>query len=176
MDIIKLIPEIDLIKDENLRSKVIKAWEKAILLGGWEEDELPLIPFTLLIKNVPINLFQHTRAVTRCALGVYEAYERIYGKINPLNRDILLAGAILHDVGKLLEYEKSRGEFVKSKRGKLLRHPISGAALAWSLGLPEEVCHIIAAHSKEGDHVKRSPEAFVVYHCDFANFEPFREG
>jgi len=34
-----------------------------------------------------------------------------------LNRDILLAGAILHDVGKLLEYEKSRGEFVKSKRG-----------------------------------------------------------
>jgi len=65
---------------------------------------------------------------------------------------------------------------VKGIRGKLLRHPISGAALAWSLGLPEEVCHIIAAHSKEGDHVKRSPEAFVVYHCDFANFEPFREG
>ncbi len=176
MAITTLIPEIELIEDGGLREKVAEAWKKAILLGGWSEEDLKTIPFTLLIPDTPINLIMHTRSVTLCALGVWDAYQKIYGRLNPLNRDVLLAGAILHDVGKLLEYEKREGRFVKSRRGRLLRHPVSGAALAWSLGIPEEVCHIIAAHSKEGDHVKRTPEAFVVYHCDFANFEPFREG
>ncbi len=175
MSITTLIPEIEMIEDGQLREKVVEAWKKAILLGGWGEEDLLTIPFTLLIPDTPINLIMHTRAVTGCAIGVWDSYEKIYGDLNPLRRDILLAGAILHDVGKLMEYEKREGKFVKSRRGKLLRHPISGAALAWSLGLPDEVCHIIAAHSKEGNHVKRIPEAFVVYHCDFANFEPFRE-
>lgn len=176
MIITDLLPEIELIENGKLRELVAETWKKAILLGGWEESDLQTIPFTLLIKNTHINLFQHTRAVVLCALGVFNAYEKLYRDRNPLRKDILLAGAILHDVGKLLEYEKKGGEIVKSKRGRLLRHPISGAALAWSLGVPDEVCHIIAAHSKEGDHVKRLPEAFVVYHCDFANFEPFKEG
>jgi hypothetical protein len=33
-------------------------------------------------------------------------------------------------VGKLFEYERRDGEFVKSEAGKLLRHPLSGAAWA----------------------------------------------
>ncbi len=175
MKIMELLPEIQFIESENLRRKVLDTWRRAVLLGGWEEKDLETIPFTLLIKNTPINLFMHTRAVTLCALGVYSSYEKVYGKMNLLRKDILLAGALLHDVGKLLEYKKEKGKVVKSQRGKLLRHPVSGAAIAWEMGLPDEVSHIIAAHSKEGDHLRRTPEAFVVYYCDFANFEPFRE-
>ena len=38
-------------------------------------------------------------------------------------------------------------------------------------GLPYEIAHICLAHSSEGDKLKRSPEAWIVHHCDFICFE-----
>ena len=85
--------------------------------------------------------------------------------------DILLAGALLHDVGKLLEYGKVNNEIQKSPLGKILRHPVSGAALAMEAGIDEKVVSIIASHSKEGNFVQRIPETIIVHHCDFIDFE-----
>jgi len=34
--------------------------------------------------------------------------------------------------------------------------------------------HIIASHSWEGDRSKRTPEAIIVHHADFTNFEQFK--
>jgi putative nucleotidyltransferase with HDIG domain len=89
-----------------------------------------------------------------------------------LNRDILLAGALLHDVGKLLEVSETAGTFKKTKEGSLVRHPFSGVALADENGLPAEVLHIIATHSKEGDPYKRTAEAIILHYADFMNFDP----
>jgi putative nucleotidyltransferase with HDIG domain len=89
--------------------------------------------------------------------------------------DHLIAGALLHDVGKALEYEKSGDGVRVSEYGKKIRHPISGANLARELGLPEEVAHIIESHSHEGDKMKRSKESIIVHHCDFIDFELRRE-
>jgi poly(A) polymerase len=83
----------------------------------------------------------------------------------------LALGVLLHDVGKLFEYKKERGAFVKSREGELLRHPISGAAFAFQYGFPQEIIHIIAAHSKEGDGTRRTIEAIIVNHADFVNFD-----
>ena len=69
-----------------------------------------------------------------------------------------------------MEYEKKGGNVVKSEYGKVFRHPVSGALLARELGIPDEVVHIIYAHSHEGDKTKRSPEAIIVHHCDFIDF------
>jgi putative nucleotidyltransferase with HDIG domain len=91
-----------------------------------------------------------------------------------INRDILLSGALLHDVGKLFEYAREGNRFVKSEEGKLLRHPISGAAFASRFAVPQEVLHIIAAHSKEGDGERRTVEAVIVNHADFVNFEALK--
>ena len=67
-------------------------------------------------------------------------------------RDVLIAGALLHDVGKLLEYARNaEGRFVMSDYGLKLRHPVSGAMLAQKHGLPEHVLHIIAVHASEGN-------------------------
>ena len=94
----------------------------------------------------------------------------------PVNMDILIAGAILADVGKLLEYElDANGKSFQGKYGKYLRHPFSGVSLAEQCGVPAAVCHIIATHAGEGDMVKRTTEAFVVHHADFMTFEPFRD-
>ena len=88
-----------------------------------------------------------------------------------INQDDLIAGALLHDVGKLLEYELIDGNAVKSEYGKVFRHPVSGSKLAWQCGLPDEIVHIIYAHSHEGDNLKRSPETIIVNHSDFIDFE-----
>ena len=41
-------------------------------------------------------------------------------------------------------------------------------------GVPDRVCHIIAAHADEGDLVQRSTEATIVHHADFMSFLPFK--
>jgi hypothetical protein len=41
-------------------------------------------------------------------------------------------------------------------------------------GVPDEICHMIAAHSKEGDLGKRTTEGFIIHHADFMSFEPFK--
>jgi 23S rRNA maturation-related 3'-5' exoribonuclease YhaM len=89
--------------------------------------------------------------------------------------DVLIAGAILADVGKLLEYVKKDGKAAQGVYGKYLRHPFSGVSLAEECGVPPEVCHIIAAHAGEGDHIKRTTEAYIVHHADFMTFLPFRD-
>lgn len=174
-DILKLIPEIDLIGASDLRELTLTVWEEAVKRGGWTIEDLREMPFTLLIKKIPVNLIDHTRAVTRTSIQIAEVLgEGYHGKV-AINRDILLAGAILHDVGKLFEYKKEDGQFSKSRDGELLRHPISGAAFAFKYGLPQEVVHIIAAHSKEGDGSRRTIEAVIVNHADFVNFDVFKE-
>jgi len=40
--------------------------------------------------------------------------------------------------------------------------------------LPEKVVHAIAVHAKEGDGGYRCPEAVIVHHADFMNFEPIK--
>jgi putative nucleotidyltransferase with HDIG domain len=93
------------------------------------------------------------------------------GRWEDLNYDYIVAGGLCHDVGKLLEYERVQKKVKKSRYGELLRHPISGAMLAQEVGLPLEVIHIIAAHSTEGEKLKRTPEAIIIHHCDFIDFD-----
>jgi hypothetical protein len=91
----------------------------------------------------------------------------------------VISGAILADVGKLLEYETVDGpdgqqKAKQSRRGEMLRHPFTGVALAMQCGIPDEICHIIAAHAGEGDLVNRTTEAYIVHHADFMAFLPFK--
>jgi 23S rRNA maturation-related 3'-5' exoribonuclease YhaM len=96
------------------------------------------------------------------------------GNALPIDMDTVIAGSILIDVGKLLEYEKVDGKAVQSARGKMLRHPFTGVAVAMECGVPDAVCHVIAAHAGEGDLVVRTTEAMIVHHADFMSFLPFK--
>ena len=97
-----------------------------------------------------------------------------FGDEIKVNMDILISGAILIDVGKLLEYKIKDGNLSTSDYGKIVRHPFSGVAIASRFGLPAEVQHIIGTHSKEGDLGKRTVESIIVHHADFVSFEPFK--
>jgi putative nucleotidyltransferase with HDIG domain len=171
--LVDLIPEFILINDLDLRNKSIKVWIEACKKGGWEIEDLENIPFTLLIKDIKINIITHTRSIVNYCLQVEKVMNEFYGDHLKINHDYLMAGAILHDVGKLLEYAKEGGKFKKSYNGSLLKHPFSGVGLCYKFDIPPEVIHIVAVHSKEGDTSKRTPEAIILHHIDFVNFEPF---
>ncbi len=174
----RLWPELEWIKDDDLRKKTALVWEMALEKSVLNEDDLGKIPFTLLCgPGLKVSFMAQKRCVVHIAAESGRKMNEFFGSEMPVDMDVLIAGAILADVGKLLEYEKTPdGSAVQGKYGKYLRHPFSGVSLAEQCGIPPEVCHIIATHAQEGDLVKRSTEAYIVHHADFMTFLPFREG
>lgn len=173
-DLFKIFPEFNLIKNSELREKTIAVWQEAIERGGWKVSDLERIPFTLLIPNCPVNIIDHTRGVTQVAIEAAKKLREFNNNTYEIDDDILISGGLLHDVGKILEYKNTPEGIKKSDTGKLLRHPFSGAGLALKHDLPEKVIHAIAVHAKEGDGGYRCPEAVIVHHADFMNFEPIK--
>ena len=171
----KLWPEIDWIGNPTLREHVTQTWIKALEHSPLQSEDLNQIPFTLLVPNCPITFMEHKRCVVHIARDSAKAMQNFMGRALPVDLDVVIAGAILADVGKLLEYELGPdGKSRQSERGEALRHPFTGVALALECGVPDSVCHIIAAHAAEGDLVKRTTEAFIVHHADFMAFLPFK--
>lgn len=171
----RLWPEIDWIQDSDLREKVIQTWIKALERSPLTADDLTRIPFTLLVPNCLITFMEHKRCVVHIARDSALAMQNFMRRALPIDLDTVIAGAILADVGKLLEYELGPdGKSRQSERGEALRHPFTGVALALECSVPDAVCHVIATHAAEGDLVKRSTEAFIVHHADFMAFLPFK--
>ncbi len=169
-----LWPELEWIGDPELRAKVRRTWELALERSPLRAEDLERIPFTLLVPGCPVSFMAHKRCVVHIARRAAEAMQEFFGDALPVDLDTVIAGAILADVGKLLEYETVDGAAVTSSRGRLLRHPFTGVALAMECGVPDRVCHIVAAHADEGDRVRRTTEAWIVHHADFMAFEPFK--
>ena len=176
-DLLALWPELEWIDDMDLREKTAATWKLALSKSVLTPDDLKRIPFTLLCgPDLKVSFMDHKRAVVHIARESGIKMNEFFKDELPVDMDVLIAGAILADVGKLLEYVlDNEGKAVQGMYGKYLRHPFSGVSLAESCGVPAEVCHIIATHAGEGNMVKRSTEAYVVHHADFMTFLPFKE-
>ncbi len=176
MDINELWPELTWIKDKELREAATKTWEQALERSVLSTDDLQRIPFTLLAgPDLKVSFMAHKRCVVHVAQESALKMIEFFGEELPIDLDVVIAGAILADVGKLLEYELDKdGNSFQGTYGKYLRHPFSGVSLAESCGVPPEICHIIAAHAGEGNLIKRSTEAYIVHHADFMTFLPFK--
>jgi putative nucleotidyltransferase with HDIG domain len=171
----KLWPELEWLQDADLRASVRDCWVRAFEQSPLTPDDLERIPFTLLIPDCPATFMEHKRCVVHIARRSAEAMQEFLGRALPIDMDVVVAGAILADVGKLLEYEEVDGKAVQSDRGRALRHPFTGVHLAMACGVPDTVSHIIATHAGEGNMVRRSTEAFIVHHADFMSYEPFKK-
>ena len=172
----RLWPEIQWIEDKKLRSQVTETWVKALERSPLKPDDLNTIPVHAAGAQLPHHFHgaQALRGAHR-APELLRAMQQFMGRALPIDMDTVIAGAILADVGKLLEYELGAdGKSRQSERGEALRHPFTGVALALECGVPDAVCHIIAAHAAEGDLVKRTTEAYIVHHADFMAFLPFK--
>jgi hypothetical protein len=179
MDALQLLrdyfPEVDRIKDKDLQTNMAAAWRRAMELGNLEtKEDLDRLPFTLLI-DTGANFMQKTQGMVKMAVACAEIFKETYGELVPINMDYIIAGAILLDVGKLVEIEPDgQGGWRKSRTAKIVRHPVFGAMLCWEAGLPVEICNMVAFHSSEGADHPRTPESWIMHHVDFIMFDPFK--
>jgi len=170
----QLWPELAWIEDTSLRERTRDCWVRGFELSPLAPADLERVPFTLKVPDCPVSFMAHKRLVVHIARDSGLKIRQFFGETLPVDMDVLVAGAILADVGKLLEYKTGAdGALRVSTRGKHLRHPFTGVALAMEAGLPDAVCHIIACHAGEGDMVARTTEAWIVHHADFMTYEPF---
>ena len=169
--LIDLIPEFNSISDRALRRRVLAVWHEAMEIGGWAVDDLSHMPATLLVDNVDITFVQHVSTVCRLCTAMEAILKESYGDRYKIDRDTLIAGALLADVGKLMEFRKEGNEYKWASMYQYLRHPFTGVALCFKHGIPEAVMHVVATHSWEGDRFKRMPEAIILHHADFTDFD-----
>lgn len=156
--------ELAAVRDEALREKVVRTWVRAMEASGASDLERDL-PFTSRLHKPGLGV-EHVRAVVRLALAMADVVADVHGVA--LDRDAIAAGALLHDVGKLLEHASAAQH---PMAGPMVGHAFSGVHLAAEEGLPQAVLHVIAYHSIEGQRLRRSTECELVYRADFTSFE-----
>ena len=164
------LPEVKEISDSKLREKVVEAWAMALdgsSFGAISEIRPSGNPDTPPLKEGTQT--DHIRGVTLMAVRMAEELAGLIPSLK-VNRDILIAGALCHDVGKPWEFDpRNQDRWKGSPRAAgwpSIRHPGYGVHICLSVGLPEEVAHIAGGHSREGELVVRSLENTIVHYAD----------
>jgi putative nucleotidyltransferase with HDIG domain len=165
-----LASELAEINDVELRDKVVDAWAYALSqseFSGIEEIRASGNPTTpALINGTQVD---HIRAVARMAIGLADGLEQVHGDLG-IDRDLLWACALCHDVGKPFEFSPRNQERWRNDIGAVgypsIRHSVYGVHVALTVGLPEAVAHTAGAHSAEGEHIERSLENTLVHYAD----------
>ncbi|MEZ4571380.1 MAG: HD domain-containing protein [Thermomicrobiales bacterium] len=111
------------------------------------------------------------RSVARMAQGLADGLEEVHGDLG-IDRDLLWACALCHDVGKPFEFSPRNQQRWKNDVGAAgypaIRHSVYGVHVALTVGLPEAVAHTAGAHSAEGELIERSLENTLIYSADKA--------
>jgi 3'-5' exoribonuclease len=126
------------------------------------------------------GLLEHVWSLTRVAAMLADHYERYYSELNPpLNKGLIVASAILHDIGKLRELKYHPVEAKYTKEGSLIGHVMMGRDLVRDTAraifdFPEETLlnleHAILAHHGKREFgapiVPQTIEAMIVSYAD----------
>jgi putative nucleotidyltransferase with HDIG domain len=164
------LPEIMDIHDEALREQVIAAW--ALSLRDSPFDRISDIPGEGAPNHFVLrqgSQEMHLRGVAHLAVGVVDEFVRNFPGVE-VDRDIVLAGALCHDIGKCWECDPANQERWRARPDKAgypsLRHSVYGAHICLAAGLPEAIAHIALGHSTEGAHIALSTECTIVRWAD----------
>ena len=122
-------------------------------------------------QNYIGGLLEHTLNVTRMCQMIHEVHPS-------LDRNLLLTGAILHDIGKMEEFEVTT-HIDSSEPGMLMGHITIGAQMVRDKirtlpGFPDvlsfKIIHIILSHHGHTEYgspkTPQFPEALGVYYAD----------
>ena len=126
------------------------------------------------------GLIEHLWSVSRVSVFLATHYADYYRELNPpLDRGVVVAAAILHDIGKLREFEYHPVETKYTKHGNLIGHIVLGRDMirdvAREIGeFPEETLllleHAILAHHGRAEFGAPKPpltiEALIVHYAD----------
>ena len=178
--VVDSLPELHDIQDEALREKVIDAWVYSLGKSSFcsiEGIRPSGNPDTASLKRGTQT--DHIRGVTQLAVALGDSLAAQFPEL-PIDRDLLIACGLCHDVGKPYEFDPLNQERWSSDPGAAgfpaIRHTQFGTHVCLTVGLPEEVCHAAGCHSGEGELVRRSLHVTIVHHADYAFWEALRAG
>jgi 3'-5' exoribonuclease len=125
------------------------------------------------------GLLEHTLSVTRTSIFLSDKYADYYPDMTPpLNKSLVVAGAILHDIGKLREYDCKPEGASFSADGALIGHILLGRDIVREAAMENPLDadmllrleHIIVAHQRlpEWGSPKppMTPESLLVHYAD----------
>ncbi len=158
---------------EGIRTPSLRMLLQKIFSGKFYEDFCKNPAGTKMHHAYLGGLLQHSVDVASLA-------SLMAGEIGGADKDIVVAGALLHDIGKVREISAGIG-FPYTTEGRLLGHItlsvflVREAAMELKVPLPalQNLEHVILAH--HGDNEKGSPmacatkEAFIVHYADEIN-------
>jgi len=170
----KHLPMINNIDDPDLRDKVYGLLAGVLNESPYQDiTDVPNFTTELMGGEDEETFVRHTGAVVSGAMAFAGALQSAYGI--RIDDDILLAGAILHDVEKPVAYARKGNVVELTPLGRKTLHGEIGASMARQAGLPETVINIIASHSPtEGKIPPASIEAVIVRCCDTGVFQSYR--
>jgi putative nucleotidyltransferase with HDIG domain len=168
----KLLPEVNEIRDKDLREKVVEAWAISLSESEFASiDDIPAqaTPQHPLFREGQGTQSGHFRGVARIAAGIADGFEAMHPTVR-IDRDLLWACALCHDLGKPYEMSPRNQERwkkdVASYGYPAIRHSVYGVHVALLAGLPEVVAHTAGAHSGEGELIQRSLLNTIVHFAD----------
>ena len=171
----RLFPEVERIQNERLRDGVVDIWLDLAAETPWERFED--IPKNLgLEKHEP--LIGHILGVTRMALALADVAETLHDIA--VDRDLLIAACLLHDISKPLECEPDPGgppgggsvpPAKKTEFGAKIQHGVYGAHKIWEKDLPmaTELAHLVITHTRASNTRSESYEASLLFYADWAD-------
>lgn len=128
------------------------------------------------------GLLEHTLSVTRLAIMTYDHFCIEFPQLtNRVSKPLLVAGALLHDAGKILDSSATVTGVQKTLAGNLINHQILGVGLIQRLAaesrLDDETTyqleHLILTHSRFPEWGSPSPpqtlEAMLLHYADYAD-------
>ena len=178
--VIASLPELQDIRDQSLREKVIDAWVYSLGKSSFRAIEgiRPSgNPDTAGLERGTQT--DHIRGVTQLAVALGDSLASQFPELS-IDRDLLIACGLCHDVGKPYEFDplnQERWSRNPSAAGfPAIRHTQFGTHVCLTVGLPEEVCHAAGCHSGEGELVRRSLHVTIVHHADCVFWSALRVG
>ncbi len=109
---------------------------------------------------------EHVAATARIALVLCDVVEEVYG--GKVNRDVVMAGVLLHDIFKPVTYAvDENGEFHSAAIADYMDHISLATSELVRRDFPLELVHVVAAHYGNYGTVKpRTVEALVLHLAD----------
>jgi len=125
------------------------------------------------------GFLEHTLNVARTCVYLADKYREHFSDLDPpLNRDLIVAGGVLHDIGKLRELEMRPEGSAYTTEGRMIGHLLLGRDIVREAAAGRDLDgetrlrleHVIVAHQRlpEWGSPKppMTPEALIVHYAD----------
>lgn len=178
----QMFQELLTITRERIGNRWLRQLVESLLMGN--RDALLTYPAARRNHHAYVGgLLEHSLSVARTCVFLADKYADYYPEMKPpLNKDLVVAGGILHDIGKLREMEERPEGASHTAEGSLIGHILIGRDMVReaAAALPEKIeagCdtllrleHLIVTHQGRPDwgspKPPMTPEALLVHYAD----------